>query len=205
MYVVQLGGRVHLYRSEARRDLLPGLVRHVVGAVAPDPVVHPHLLPGGPAEQLVDRHAQSLAFYVPQRLLDPGYGARQHRTTPIETAAIQDLKMVLDAERVAPGEVSKHLFHGGLYDLGLTLDDGLAPADDALVGRDFQEQPARRNLEQLERSYLHVLANLGTAAPRFSRPWSPVTSPINPPLRSKRALRGAGSCTGCGRSGGGDS
>jgi hypothetical protein len=93
----------------------------------------------------MDRLAERLALDVPQRLVDARDGAHVDGATAIEAAAIHDGPVVLDQEGILADQVVCQFVDGGLDGQRTAFDDRLAPADDALVGLDLQEQPARRN------------------------------------------------------------
>jgi hypothetical protein len=93
----------------------------------------------------MDRLAERLALDVPQCLVDARDRAHVDGAAAIEAAAIHDVPVVLDQERVLADQVVLELVDSRLDGQGPALDDGLAPADDALVGLDLQEQPARRH------------------------------------------------------------
>ena len=97
---VQLLGRVHLDRRHPEGDLRGDLRGDVVRAVAADPGVDPHPVARRAAEELVDRDAERFPLDVPQRLLDPGEGAGEDRAAAVEAAAIENLEVVLDPERI---------------------------------------------------------------------------------------------------------
>jgi hypothetical protein len=159
--VVQLGGGVHLHGGQAGGGGLLGRGGDVPRPVAPDPAVHAHPIPGPAAEQLPGRHAERAALDVPQRLLDPGDRAAQHRPAAVEAAAPHDLEVVLDAERVAPSDLLAELLDRGAHGGDAALDDRLTPAHDALVGRELEEQPARRYGEELEPGDAHLVVSDG--------------------------------------------
>jgi hypothetical protein len=114
-------------------------------AVAADPAVGLHLVAHQAAQQFVDRRAQDLALDVPQRLVDAGDRAHQDRAAAVEAGAVHGLPQVVDAGRVLPDQVGLEFLDRGFDGARAAFDDGLAPADDAFVGVDFQEHPARRN------------------------------------------------------------
>ena len=70
----RMGMDLKQYGGEALRTARRGAVRDVRGLVAPDPAVHLHAVAHLPAEELPDRHAEPLAFDVPQRDVESGEG-----------------------------------------------------------------------------------------------------------------------------------
>ena len=151
-------GGVHLHGGEARLHLLLGGSATSLGAVAADPGVHPDAVAHRAAEQLVHRGAAGLAGDVPQRLVDAGDGAGEDRAAAVEAALGEHLPVVLDAQRVPADEEVGQFVDGGAHGVGAALDHGLAPAGDALVGGDAQEQPARRHQERLKSGYLQGIS-----------------------------------------------
>ncbi len=155
--VAQFFGRVHLDRREAERLALQRFGGHVGGTVAADPRIDAHFVADGSAQQFVDRDAVPLALDIPQRLVDPGDSAHQHRTAAIKAGAVEHLPDVLDAIRVAPDQHFLHFGDGGGDGRGVSFDDRLAPACDPLVGRDLDEQPARRHEKKFDFCNFHQL------------------------------------------------
>ena len=116
-----------------QRVLSQGLfVRAADAAVDLDPLLH------GAAQQLVHRHAEHLALDVPQRLIDAGNGAHEHRTAPVERAAVQGLPQMLDGERILADEHVGKLPDSGGHRGGTPFHDRLTPPANALVGFDLQ-------------------------------------------------------------------
>jgi hypothetical protein len=56
-----------------------------------------------------------------------------------------------DARRILADDAPHHLLHRGGHSVRVTLDVGLAPSHDPVGRLHAQKQPARRNLEELER------------------------------------------------------
>src|SRR5690606_10776879 len=140
---------------EALRAIGLHLGDDVGGPVAADPAVGLDPVAHQAAEQLVDRHAQGLALNVPQRLVDAGDRAHQDRAAAVEAAAVEHLPQVVDARRVATDQVVAQLAHGRLDGVRAALDHRLAPAADAFVGVDAQEQPAWRGVPRAQACDLH--------------------------------------------------
>ena len=92
------------------------------------------------AEQLVDRHAQRLALDVVQRDVDGGNRRLQHAPAFEILAAIDLLPDPADLHRVAADEELAIVLDGAGHGLLATAQAALAPAGDALVGLDLDEQ-----------------------------------------------------------------
>ena len=159
---LERAGAVHLQRGESGRLALGGEFGHARRVVAADAAVDPHPLADRTAEQLVHGHAAHLAGNVPERLVDPGDGAREHRAAAVEAALGQHLPVVLDRQRILADQQRSEFLDSGTHGGRLALDHRLAPADDALVGLDPQEQPARWHQEGLDPVDLHT-APVGSA------------------------------------------
>ena len=82
----------------------------------------------------------------------------------VEGVPVDGLPVVHDRPRVLADQVGLDLLDRGGDGLGSPLDDRLAEADDAGVGVDLQEQPARLHQEGLEPRDLDALAH--------ARPWA---------------------------------
>ncbi len=147
--------RVHLQGRQTAVDLRPCRIRDLGGLVAADPSVDPDPVTHRPTEEGVHRDVQRLAQDVPQGLVQPGDGARQDRSAAIEAALGQHLPVRLDAARVLPDQQRSELVHGRPHHVGAALDHGLAPPDDARVGLDAAEQPARGDGERVHCRDLH--------------------------------------------------
>lgn len=87
----------------------------------------------------MDRHAMVLAENVPQRLIDAGDRAHEDRAAAVKTGAIHDLPVIFDVARVLADEVVGQFMDRGLHRVRAPFDDGLAPADDAFIGLDFEK------------------------------------------------------------------
>ena len=141
----QLFGRQHLDGGEALgRDFLRAL-DDIGRPVAADPAIDPHLLAHRPAQQRMHRLVQHLALDVPQRLVDAGQRAHVNGAAAIKAAAIQHRPMILDRRRVLADQIIGQLGDTGRHGFGAALHHRLAPAGDAFIGLDLQEQPARRH------------------------------------------------------------
>ncbi len=152
---LHLLGRVHLDRGEPARHRFLRRARGVRRAVAANPRVHPDPVAHLAAEQRMHRHAQRLAVDIPQRLVDPGQRAHQHRPAAVETAAIQHVPVILDQARILADEVVGQLLHRGGHGMRAALHDGFAPAADARIGIDADEQPAWRHEIRRDGGDLH--------------------------------------------------
>jgi thiamine monophosphate synthase len=80
---------------------------------------------------------------MPRRLVDAGKRAHVDGAAAVEAAAIHDVPVVLDQEWILADQVVGKLVHAGFHRQSPALDHRLAPADHALIGLDFQKQPAR--------------------------------------------------------------
>ena len=107
------------------------------------------------------RLAQRLALDVPQRLIDPGQRAHMYRAAAVEAAAIQHRPMIFDRRGVFADQIIGQLGDTGGHGFGAAFHHRLAPAGDAFIGFDFEEQPARRH---------HKGGELGDLHARFFRP-----------------------------------
>ena len=58
--------------------------------------------------------------------------------------------MILYPQRILTDQVLGEHLDSGPHDLGTSLDNRFAPADDAIVGFDPAEQPSRRDEEKLD-------------------------------------------------------
>ncbi|MCY1368989.1 hypothetical protein D9M69_560030 [compost metagenome] len=153
---MQLLGAIHLHRGEAAFHRRPGRLRGVRRTVAADPGIGADTLAHRAAEQLMHRHAEVLALDVPEGLVDAGDGAHQHRAATVEAAAVHDVPQVLDVARVLADQIVGKLVDGGRHRVRPALYHRLAPAADADIGIDAQEQPARRDQEGGEAGDLHA-------------------------------------------------
>src|SRR5215203_4590132 len=89
----------------------------------------------------MDREPERLALDVPERLVDARDSAGQDGTAAVEATLGENLPVVLDRARIPADQVAGELLDRGGHRDGPALDDGLAPAGDALIGADRQEQP----------------------------------------------------------------
>ena len=163
---LQFLGAIHLHRGEAARDAVLRRLRDLARPVAADPGIDADAVAALAAEQLMHRHTQRLALDVPQRLVDAGERAHVHAAAAIEPAAIQHRPVILDLVRVLADQIVGQFLHLGGDSCGAAFDHRLAPARDALIGIDLQEQPARRHQERRQLGDLHrCLAFSPTMAP----------------------------------------
>jgi hypothetical protein len=96
-----------------------------------------------PAKQLVNGHAERLAFDVPKRLVHAADGAGEDGPAAIERMPIHRLPMMRDRTRVFAHEVGREFFNGRGDGLRAAFNDRFAQPGDAGVGVNLQEQPAR--------------------------------------------------------------
>ena len=153
----QFFGAVHLEGVDAGFAQLADGGDDITRTVAADPAVHLHLVAHPPAQQVVDRHAEGLALDVPQGLVDAGDGAHQDRAAAIKAAAVHGLPQVVDAARVLADQEWRHLVDGRFDRARAPFDHRFAPADDAFVGLDLEQHPARRNPVRAQFDDVHCL------------------------------------------------
>ena len=140
-------GAVHLDRPEALRLARRGGFRDIGGAIAADPRIDVDAFAHLPAQQLPHRHAEPLALDVPQRLIDAGDSGHQHGAATVEAESVERLPRILDAIGGAADEAILRAFHRAGHRFGMAFEARFAPADQAIVGLDADEQPARRDEE----------------------------------------------------------
>ena len=92
------------------------------------------------AEQLVDRHAERLALDVVQRDVDGRDGGRQHAAALEVVAAVHLLPERADGHRVRADQELPEVLDGADDRLLAPGEAGLAPAVDALVGLDLDDE-----------------------------------------------------------------
>ena len=153
--VLQFFGGVHLHGQETLFRHFPGGHAYFCGPVAPDPRIHFHFIARQAAEQLVNGCIVVLSFDVPQRLVDAGNGAHQNGAAAIKTGAVHHVPVVFYMHGIFPQEVFHQFVHRRFHGGGLSFDYRLAPAGNAGVGFNFQEQPAGRHLEEFVAFYFH--------------------------------------------------
>ena len=117
--------------------------------------VHAQPIAHGAAEELMDRLAEVLAGDVPERLVDSRECRHHHRTTAVEGAAIEELPVVLDPERVTADEHVGHLVDRGHSAASLAFERGLAPSHQAGVGGDLDQTHPGERRELLDLVDLH--------------------------------------------------
>src|SRR5690606_7125797 len=93
-------------------------------------------------KQFTHRNAKCLALDVPQRLIDAGERAHVDRSAAVETAAVEHGPVILDVARVFADQVIGQLFDRGSNRMRTPFDHRLAPASDAFIGFNLEEQPA---------------------------------------------------------------
>ena len=136
---------------------LPGPLQALLAGRIPDAPVGVDAQPVAhvAAQQRVDGHAIVLARDVPERLVDARERRHQHVAAAEKGGAVDVLPVVLDAQRVLADQVLGELLHGSPGALGLALQRGLAPADDAVVGGDLDQAHAKAREELLDSRYFH--------------------------------------------------
>src|SRR6185437_9393029 len=140
----------------AGRDARTNLVNDLRRTVASDPAIRFQAVAHEPTEQLVHRHAERFALDVPERLVDAGDGAHEHRTAAVERAAIHGLPMIIDPCGVLANQLLAYLGHRSFDAAGAAFHHRLAPADQTFVGFHFEKHPARRNLKGRESRDSHA-------------------------------------------------
>ena len=123
--------------------------------IASGMLVHADAVAGGAAEEFVDRNAQGLAGQVPQGLLDAAQGAGEDRAAAVEGVPVHGLPVMHDPGRVLADQVGFELGDGLGAGQGAALGDGLAQPDQAFIGVDLEEQPARLDEEGFHPGDLH--------------------------------------------------
>jgi hypothetical protein len=98
-----------------------------------------------PPSSLWTGDAQCLALDIPQRVFDTGYCASQDRATPVGATLGEYLPVVLDARGVAADEVLRKLVDHRRHGVRMPFNARVAPADDARLGLDPNEQPPGRH------------------------------------------------------------
>ena len=91
------------------------------------------------AEQLIDGQAEHFAANVPQRLVDAGDRRADHRAGAVEAVHVHRLPVVLHLHRVGADEEVAKVVHAGHDGAGFAFERAFAPADDALVGFELDE------------------------------------------------------------------
>ncbi len=95
------------------------------------------------AEKFVDGHAEGLALDVPQGLVDAAQRTGKQWPAAVEGMAIDGLPVMSDVTRILADKIRLDLANGGDASSGAAFEDRLAQTDDASVGVDLEEQPAR--------------------------------------------------------------
>ena len=94
----------------------------------------------GAADEVDHRLAADLADDVPERRLEPGHRGIHHRPG-IVLDLVEPEPQILDAERIAADEVAVgELVDERLDRELLPAERAVAPADDAVVGRDLDDE-----------------------------------------------------------------
>ena len=124
----------------------PGLLGRLPAVGAADPVVDPYPVARRAAQQAVHRQPRGLAGDVPQGVVERGDG-RQPDAARREAELLMDFQhQVLDAARVLAAHQREQVVGDGRRAQVGAGGVDLAPAVDALVGRNL-EQDARAGLE----------------------------------------------------------
>ena len=110
--------------------------------------IHGHGCTDGTAEQLVDRGPEQFPLDIPQCDVHRGDGAREHRASAVEIAAVHPPPVVGDGAGILADEVLRHRLHRPAYGTKVALEHRLAPSLDPCVRRDPQELPARADVER---------------------------------------------------------
>ena len=136
--------RPRLERGEALRLLLLHRVDGARMRVDADAVAR------GAAQQFVHRHPERLALDVPQRLIDARQRAGEDRAAAVERVAVNRLPVMHHATGILTDQVRLDFLHRLGTRQRAPFGDRLAKPDDALVGVDLEEQPARLDEDRLE-------------------------------------------------------
>ena len=96
------------------------------------------------AEQLIDGHAERLAFDVPHRDVHGRERARQDDVAAVEGLAVDGLPVVCGLARVFADQIPVELFDRGYDGLDAALDGPFTDTDDAGVGVHLDEDRAQR-------------------------------------------------------------
>src|SRR5690606_7119893 len=140
---------------EPARHGIPRRIGGIRRAITADPGIHANALAHPSAKQLADRSTQRLALDVPKRLIDAGDGTHVQGTAAVEAAAVHDRPEVFDVSRITTDQVVGQLLHHRGDALCTAFDHRLAPAGDAFIGLDLEEQPAWRHDQRGEAGYFH--------------------------------------------------
>ena len=101
-------------------------------------------------EQFIHGHTHELTFDVPERLFDAAQRAGEDRTAAIERVTIDRLPVMHDVARIFADEIRRDLRNRFGASLGAPFGNRFAPADDAFVGVDLEEEPARFHEHRLQ-------------------------------------------------------
>jgi len=93
------------------------------------------------AEQSRDRHAEALAFEIPQRDVERRERGLEHGATAPSPRVVQPLPVTLGSRGIVPDEMRRELAYRGLDGLQRAVQRALAPPAEPLVGFDAHEQP----------------------------------------------------------------
>ena len=93
----------------------------------------------GSAQELVDGQAEDLAADVPEGLVDAGDGGAHDGAGAIEAVDVHGLPVVLDLHGVAADQEVAEIVDAGDGGAGFAFQRGFAPANDAGVGFELDE------------------------------------------------------------------
>ena len=168
-----------------------------------------HAGAGRAAEQFINGHAERLALDVPKRLVHAADGAGEDRPAAIERVPIHRLPVMRDRARVFADQIRREFLDGRGDGLRAAFDDRFAQSDDAGVGVDLQEEPARFDEEGFDLGDLELVADadhrLGVLAAQLAFVIFELFQVVVAGIQFRRRF-GGGELEGCsgGSSGGGD-
>ena len=145
--VLQFFAGVHFDRAEALRLSFACRLSDIIRAIPTDPGVDADFIPHRPAQQRISRCVVILAVNIPQCLIDTSHRAHHHRATAIKACPVQHLPQIFDMAGIASDQYRLDFAHRRLNGPSVALDNRFAPAAQAFIGRDLQEEPAWRHLK----------------------------------------------------------
>ena len=128
---------------------------HLIGLAGVS--IDPNAVARGSAQQFVNGDAERLALDIPERLVDPAESAGEDRAAAIESMPVNGLPVFGDRARIFADQVRLDFLDGFGARQRAAFGDGFAQADDAGVGVDLQEEPARLDQEGLELRDLEIV------------------------------------------------